>query len=54
MLEDRFRQALEKEAAVGMAGDDLDDLEDPVGPGRRPRDVLERDVLLPRPRREAM
>lgn len=35
-------------------GDDLDDLEDPVGPGRRPRDVLERDVLLPRPRREAM
>ena len=26
VLEDRFRQALEKEAAVGMAGDDIDDL----------------------------
>jgi hypothetical protein len=35
-------------------GDDLDDLEDPIGPGRQPRDVLERDALLPRPRREAM
>jgi hypothetical protein len=34
--------------------DDLDDLEDPIGPGRQPRDVLERDALLPRPRREAM
>ncbi|MEY3142501.1 MAG: hypothetical protein RLY21_994, partial [Planctomycetota bacterium] len=35
-------------------GDDLDDLDDPVGPGRRPREVVGRDALLPRPRREAV
>lgn len=35
-------------------GDDLDEVDDPVGPGRRPRRAVGRDALLPRPRRDAM
>lgn len=41
------------EGPFDVDGDELDDLDGEVGPGARPRKVVGRDALLPRPRRDA-
>lgn len=41
------------EGPFDVDGDELDDLDGEIGPGARPRKVVGRDALLPRPRREA-